>query len=50
MGEAALASAWMVAAQVTDAGLKFGGHLVRTVVGAMRAVSQRVQPAGGLTT
>jgi hypothetical protein len=46
MGEATLAPAGMVAAQLTDARLDRGRHLVRTGIGAMRAVSQRVQPAG----
>jgi hypothetical protein len=38
----------MAAAQFTDARLEVGGHLVRTGAGAMRAVSERVQPASGV--
>ena len=49
VGQAALAPAWMVAAQFAQASLDRGRHLVRAAVGAMGAVGERVQPAGGVT-
>lgn len=45
MGQAALAPARMVPAQFTDARLDHGWHLVRTGIGAMRAVGKGVQAA-----
>jgi hypothetical protein len=36
----------MVAAQLAQAGLDLGGHLVRATVGPVGAIGQGVQPAG----
>ena len=46
MGEAALAPARMVAAQLAQAGLDRGRHLVRAAARPMGAVGQGLQPAG----
>ena len=48
VSEAALAPAGMVAAQLAQAGLDRGGHLVRAGIGAVGAVGQPVQPVGGV--
>jgi hypothetical protein len=44
VGEAALAPVGMAPAQLAQAGLDRGRHLVRTGIGAMRAVGQPLQP------
>jgi hypothetical protein len=48
VGEAALTPAWMAPAELAQAGLDLGGHLVRAGVGAVGAVGQGVQPAGAV--
>jgi hypothetical protein len=46
--EAALAPAWMAAAELAQLGPDRGRHLVRAAAGSMGAVGQGVQPAGSV--
>ena len=46
VGQAALTPVGMAAAQLAQAGLDLGRHLVGAAAGPMRAVGQGVQPAG----